>query len=85
MQEDFGGDVVGRADGGVGHETARLAPGVDLVAVGDGEVDCVDHHRVAGAGLVGLFGGGVGAAFEEALVVVLVVGFVEAGRETKVR
>lgn len=31
-----------------------------------------------------LFAGGVGAAFEETLVIVLVVGFVKTGRETEV-
>lgn len=84
MQEDLGRDVVRCADGGVGHEATGLAPSVDLVAVGHGEMDCVDHHRVASTRVVLLLAGGVGAAFEETLVVVLVVCFVESGREAEV-
>lgn len=85
MQEDLRCDVVRRADSRVGHETAGLAPSVDLVAVGHGEVDCVDHDRVAGTRVVLLFAGGIGAAFEETLVIVLVVRLVKTGREAEVR
>lgn len=84
MQEDLGCDVVRRADGRVGHETAGLAPSVDLVAVGHSEVDCVDHDRVAGTRVVLLFARGIRAAFEETLVIVLVVRLVKTGRETEV-
>ena len=44
--EDFGSDVVGGADGGVGELAAGLAPGVDLVAVGDCELDLVDGYAL---------------------------------------
>lgn len=84
MQEDLGRNVVWCSDGRVGHETTGLAPSVDLVAVGHGEVDCVNHHRVTSTRVVLLLAGGVGAAFEETLVVILVVRLVEAGREAEV-
>lgn len=47
-------------------------------------MDCVDHHRVASTRVVLLLAGSVGAAFEETLIVVLVVCLVEAGREAEV-
>lgn len=47
-------------------------------------MDCVDQNGVAGTRVVLLFARGVGAAFEETLVVILVVGFVETSREAKV-
>lgn len=47
-------------------------------------MDCVDHDRVAGTRVVLLFAGGIGAAFEETLVIVLVVRLVKTGREAEV-
>ncbi len=75
--EDLGRDVIGRADGRVGHDAAGFAPGVDLGAVADGEVDLVEGDGVAVARLVG-------AAFEQLLVVGVFVLFVEAGGEAEV-
>lgn len=40
--EDFGGDVVGSTHGGVSELPTRLAPGVDLVAVADCELDLIE-------------------------------------------
>lgn len=45
--EDLGGDVIRSADSGVRKLPAGLAPGVDLVAVGDRQLDLVDADRVA--------------------------------------
>jgi hypothetical protein len=53
-----------------------LAPGVDLVAVGDGELDLVEGDRVAVVGF--------GFAVHELFVVGLFVLFVEAGGEAEV-
>ncbi len=72
--EDLGGDVVGGSHGGVGEDTAGFAPSVDLGAVADGEIDLVEGDGLAVFAL--LF---VGAAFEEFLVVGVVVLFVETG------
>lgn len=45
--EDLGCNVVGRPDCGIRHDAARFAPGVDLVAIADGEVDLIDVDGVA--------------------------------------
>lgn len=45
--EDLGSNVIRRTDGGVSQLTPGLAPGVDLVAVGDGELNLVDGDGVA--------------------------------------
>ena len=75
--ENFGRDVVWGSDGGVGHDAAGFAPGVDLRAVADGKVDLVEGDGVAVARLVG-------GTFEELLVVGILVLGVEAGREAEV-
>lgn len=46
-REDLGCDVVGCSDRRVCHDATRFAPGVDLVAVADGEVDLIDIDGVA--------------------------------------
>ena len=45
--ENLRSDVVRRADCGVSELAPGLAPGVDLVAVGDGELDGVEADGVA--------------------------------------
>lgn len=45
--EDFGSDVVWRAHSRVRKLAPRLTPGVDLVAVGDSQLDLVNADRVA--------------------------------------
>ena len=49
--ENFGSDVIWGPDRGVGHNTTRFAPGVDLATVADCEIDLVQGDRVAVAGL----------------------------------
>lgn len=74
--EDFGGDVVRGADGGISHHAAGFAPHVDLRAVADGEVDLIETDGVAVAGLAGWF-------HELVVVGVLMLG-VEAGTEAEI-
>lgn len=45
--ENLWSDVVGCADGGIGELAAGLTPGLDLIAVGDCELDLVDRDRLA--------------------------------------
>ena len=85
MQKDLGGNVVGRADGRVGHQPPRLSPRVDLVAVGHSEVDGIHHDRVSRPRRLLLGGRWTGAVFEEPLVVGLVVRLMEARRQAEVR
>ena len=77
--EDLRRDVVRRSHCRVRQLAAGLAPGVDLVAVGDGELDLVDADRVAV--LLHRFRA---ALRHQLLVVGCGVFFGEAGRETKV-
>ena len=77
--EDLGRDVVRCADGRVCKLAPRLAPRVDLVAIGDGELDLVDGDGIAV--LADGFGAGLG---HELLVVGGRVFFGEAGGEAEV-
>lgn len=77
--KDLGCDVVRRADGRVGELAARLAPRVDLLPVGDGELDLVE---VDGLAVVAV--GAVFAAREQLLVVGRFMFFVEARGEAEV-
>jgi len=74
--EHFGGDVVGCADGGVGELTTFFAPGVNLVAVGNCELDLIEGDGVAVVGS--------GFAVHELFVICLFVLLVETGGKTKV-
>ena len=44
--EDLRSNVVGCADCGIGHDTSRFAPGVDLAAVADSKIDLIKIDRV---------------------------------------
>ena len=76
--KDLRRNVVWRADRRVCHDAARLAPGVDVATVADGEVNLVDVDGVA------IVAACIGRAFEELLVVGAFVLLVEAGRQAKV-
>lgn len=52
--EDFGSDVVRCSDCRVGHDATGFAPGVDLAAVADSEVDLIE---VYGGAVVSRFRG----------------------------
>lgn len=73
-------DVVGRAHCRVGELTPRLAPSVDLVAIGDGELDLVDRD-----GIAVLADGFRSCCRHELLVVGSRVLFGETGGKTEVR
>jgi hypothetical protein len=77
--EDLRCDVIRCSDRGVSKLSARLAPCVDLVAVGHRKLDLVNADRVAV--LVDGFGTGVG---HQLLVVCRSVFLGEAGRETEI-
>lgn len=49
-REDFWSDVVRRADGGVRELSPRLAPGIDLRTIRDGEINLVEVDAVAVVG-----------------------------------
>ena len=78
--EDFWSNVVWSPHCRVGEDTARLAPGVNLAAVADCEVDLVEGDGLAVFALLIL----VRAGLEEFLVVGIVVFFEEAGREAEI-
>ena len=73
-------DVVGSADGGVGHRSARLAPVVDLATIAHGQIDLVqvDRGTVVSARTIR-------GATEKLLVEGAFVLFMETGREPKIR
>lgn len=75
--EDLWGNVVRRAHSGIGHQSSRSSPIINLRAVANGEVDLVNGHGISISWSVRL-------ALEELTVVVLIVPLVEAGRETKI-
>ena len=77
--ENLGCDVIRCSDGGVCELSARLAPGVDLVAVGHRELDLINANRVAV--LVDRLRAGVG---HQLLVVGRSVFLGEASRQTEV-
>ena len=74
--EDFRRDVIWRTDRGVSHDTTRFTPHVNLRAVADGQVDLVERDGVAITAL--------GRAFEELLVVGVLVLGVEASTQPEV-
>ena len=75
--EDLRCDVVGRTDGGVGHDSTRLSPCVDLRAVADRQIDLVERDGVAILGFVRLAG-------QQLLVVRVLVLLMEAGGKAEV-
>lgn len=77
-REDLGRDVVGGSDGGVGHQSSRSPPVVNLGSVADRQVNLVNGNRVS------IIPRLVGLALQELLVVVVVVELVETGRQAKV-
>lgn len=77
--EDLRSNIIRSTNGGVSELTARFAPGVDLVAVTDGELDLIDAYRLAVCSAWACAGVG-----HELLVVRSVVFLVEAGGETEI-
>ena len=75
--ENLRGDVVRRSDSRVSHDATGFTPGIDLGAVANGEVDLVEGDRVAVAGPIG-------GAFEELLVVRILVLCMESSRQTEI-
>ena len=74
--EHFWGDVVGCADSGIGELTTFFAPGIDLVAIGDRQLDLIEGDGVAVICS--------GFAMHELFVVCLFVLLVKSGGKTKV-
>jgi hypothetical protein len=75
--EDFGGDVVRGTDSGIGHQSSRSSPIVDLGSVANGKVDLVNGDRAT-------ITGAIRSALEQLLVIVVVVKTVEASGETEI-
>lgn len=75
--KDFRGNVIGGSHRRVRHDTARFAPGVDLPAVADCEVDLVQGDRVAVTRPTR-------RTLEKLLVIRILMLCVETSRETKI-
>lgn len=85
VEEDFRRDIIRCTDSRVSHEPPGLTPCINLVPVGDGQVDSVDHDGVAwpGRGIRGCRRRG-GRVLQQTLVPLLVMRFMKPSRETKV-
>lgn len=75
--ENFRSNVIGCSDGGVGHQSPRPTPVVDLGSVADSEVDLINGNRVTVARFVR-------SSLQQLLVVVVVVQAIETGRESEI-
>ena len=76
--ENLWSNVVRRSDGRIRHNSTRLAPGVDIAAVADCQIDLVNVDGVA------VVAGCAGCSFQQLLVVRAFVLLMEASRQAKV-
>lgn len=76
--EDFGGDVIRCTDSGVGHQSTRSSPVVDLSSVRDSEIDLIDGDGSPISGTIRF-------ALQKLLVVVIVMKLMETSRKTEIR
>lgn len=77
-REYLGRNVVGRADGGIGKLSTRLAPSVDLAPVADCQLNLIKGHRLT------VIPSALWLAVNELLIVGLVMLLVETSRQSKV-